>query len=68
MAMPSVPPSSSSTDKNSIDMSTLSTHIESLRTKFTPIIENPGRINGDRKLPKPLLSKINELEFSSLFS
>lgn len=66
LPVPPSPPSSStsstSTDNDYVGISALSTQIESLRLRLTPIIGNPVSTNGDTNVEKtktkPTLSKI----------
>ncbi len=57
MQMLPVPSSASSTDNNYVDISVVSTHIESLRVKLTPIMGNPVSSNVEKNHLKPTSSK-----------
>ena len=57
MQMLPVPTPTSSTDNNYVDLSVVSTHIESLRVKLTPIMGNPVTPNPDKNQLKPTTSK-----------
>ena len=52
---------STSTKTNHVDIDVLSTHIESLRQRMSPIMKSPTPTNGEKPSPRHLPSKIELL-------